>query len=188
MSVADKQHQVSEWVERYTDDLMSWAVLKLKDSEKAKDFVQETFLTAFDKFDQFKGDSHPKTWLIRILSNKILDHQRKLSRQKTYSSDDFSEPSFFNENGSWKTNIHPDSWNHQEEHLLDNPEFLKVMKSCMQNLKSDWYQVITAFYFEKKKGKEICQDLNLSSSNYWQILRRGKLQLRSCLEKNWYKS
>ncbi|MCK5276978.1 MAG: RNA polymerase subunit sigma, partial [Cyclobacteriaceae bacterium] len=42
-------------------------------------------------------------------------------------------------------------------------------------------------YLEEKDGKEICQELGITSSNYWQILHRAKLQLRICIEENWFK-
>jgi RNA polymerase sigma-70 factor (ECF subfamily) len=41
-------------------------------------------------------------------------------------------------------------------------------------------------YLEQKDGKEICQDLGITSSNFWQILCRAKLQVRACIEKNWF--
>ena len=40
---------------------------------------------------------------------------------------------------------------------------------------------------EEKDCNEICQELEISPTNYWQILHRAKLQLRKCLELNWYK-
>jgi RNA polymerase sigma-70 factor (ECF subfamily) len=37
-----------------------------------------------------------------------------------------------------------------------------------------------------KKGEEICQELEISTSNYWQIIHRAKLQLRDCVDNNWF--
>jgi len=38
-----------------------------------------------------------------------------------------------------------------------------------------------------KKGDLICQELDIAPTNFWQILYRAKLQLRKCLELNWFK-
>jgi RNA polymerase sigma-70 factor (ECF subfamily) len=38
-----------------------------------------------------------------------------------------------------------------------------------------------------KKGEEICQELGITPTNFWQIMHRAKLQLRECIENNWTK-
>jgi len=42
-----------------------------------EDLVQETFMIAMKKMAGFKGQSHPKTWLISIARNKVVDDYRK---------------------------------------------------------------------------------------------------------------
>jgi len=69
------------WVNQHTDALYSWAFHKVSDSELAKDLVQDTFLAAAEKMENFKGDSSPKTWLFSILNHKIIDHYRKKVHQ-----------------------------------------------------------------------------------------------------------
>jgi hypothetical protein len=39
----------------------------------------------------------------------------------------------------------------------------------------------------EKKTEIICQELELSTTNYWQIIHRAKLQLRHCLENKWFR-
>jgi RNA polymerase sigma-70 factor (ECF subfamily) len=33
---------------------------------------------------------------------------------------------------------------------------------------------------------EICKELGISSTNLWVMLHRARLQLRECLERNWF--
>jgi RNA polymerase sigma factor (sigma-70 family) len=80
MAAVSNNH-LKEWVDKYTDDLFSWALHKVSDTELAQDLVQDTFLAAAEKIDGFKGDSAPKTWLYSILNHKIIDHYRKKVRQ-----------------------------------------------------------------------------------------------------------
>ena len=40
-------------------------------------------------------------------------------------------------------------------------------------------------YLAEKDAKEICQELGVSTTNFWQIIHRAKLQLRACVNKNW---
>tara|TARA_R110002049_G_scaffold1346_1_gene10253 strand:- start:30342 stop:30926 length:585 start_codon:yes stop_codon:yes gene_type:complete len=178
------------WVNAYSDALFSWAFYKTSSKENAEDLVQDTFLAAYNKFDSFKGNSQPKTWLFSILNNKIIDYYR-LSAKTTKKTVSLSEDKgleitegFFDETENWKsTTINP-IWN-QDEELLDNPEFNNVMQYCMDDLPENWMVAITSKYLTDKKAGEICQDLNITVSNYWQIVHRAKLVLKKCLELKW---
>ena len=121
----NKTGDITLWVEQHTKDLLSWAVYKTSDKELAEDLVQDVFLVAAEKYETFKGDSQPKTWLFAILNNKIAEHFRKLSSrpQPDPLSDDF-----FNEKGRWKDDAKPTMWpDENEQHLLDEPEFIKCI-------------------------------------------------------------
>lgn len=186
----DIKASLEAWVKAYSDSLFSWAFYKTSSKETAEDLVQDTFLAAYNKFDSFKGKSQPKTWLFSILNNKIIDHYRlsakttkktvSLTEEKGYEISD----GFFDETENWKsTTINP-IWN-QDEELLDNAEFNKVLKYCMDDLPENWRFAITSKYLTTKNAAEICQDLNISVSNYWQIVHRAKLVLKKCLELKW---
>lgn len=181
---------IENWVNDYSDALFSWAFYKTSSKETAEDLVQDTFLAAYNKLDSFKGNSQPKTWLFSILNNKVVDYYRLSSKttKKTVSltEDQGVELSngFFNDSENWKdTAINP-IWT-QDQELLDNPEFNKVMQHCMDDLPIHWKQAITSKYLTDKKADEICQDLNITVSNYWQIIHRAKLVLKKCLETKW---
>ncbi|MCK5469453.1 MAG: sigma-70 family RNA polymerase sigma factor [Cyclobacteriaceae bacterium] len=186
---------IQDWVTRYADDLFRWAVHKTSDKETAEDLVQETFLAAFQSLDKFQGKSHPKTWLFSIVNNKIMDYHRKQFRSETINRSQLNSNSeridvlenFFDSEGTWKPEARPSDWQEMEGHLLDNPDFTKMLKYCMNKLPGNWCSAIHLKYLEEKDGKEICQELGITSSNYWQILHRAKLQLRICIEENWFK-
>jgi len=57
----------------------------------------------------------------------------------------------------------------------------------MENLPLQWNAAVQLKYLEQKDGQEICQDLQISPSNFWQLIHRAKLQLRKCLELHWFK-
>jgi DNA-directed RNA polymerase specialized sigma24 family protein len=39
-----------------------------------------------------------------------------------------------------------------------------------------------------KNGDEICQELDITPTNFWQIVHRAKLQLRNCVKENWFEN
>ena len=187
---------IEEWVKNYSDDLYRWALHKTSDKETAEDLVQEAFLAACRSLNSFQGKSQPKAWLIAILNNKIADHHRKQFKVATINTsqlngqpDGEDAPSdFFDSKGAWKPGARPSGRQEIEKHLLDDPEFLKVLGGCLKKLPGKWSAAIHLKYMEEKGGKEICQELRIAPTNFWQILHRAKIQLRACLEQNWFKS
>jgi len=175
------------WVTQFSDELFSWAFHKTSSKETAEDLVQDTFLSAYHKIDSFKGKSQPKTWLFSILNNKIIDHYRKKSKQFIISDAEYSQQikktdGFFDENEKWKNES--DS---SEQHWLDNPEFNTILLSCIEDLPENWQFIIQSKYILDKKSADICQELQITKSNYWQISHRAKLLLKKCIELNWIK-
>jgi RNA polymerase sigma-70 factor (TIGR02943 family) len=181
---------INKWVEDFTDELYKWALYKTSSKEIAEDLVQDTFLSAFKAIENFKGDSQPKTWLFSILKNKIIDHYRK-KQVLINTTDGFSEEKglsitddMFNEKGAWRNSPEHIVWS-DDKHLLDNPEFNSIMEKCMDELPDNWRVAVESKYLQEKKAELICQDLNVTKSNYWQIIHRAKLLLKKCVELNW---
>lgn len=181
---------VEQWVNQFSDELYSWAFFKTSSKEIAEDLVQDTFLSAFYKIESFEGKSQPKTWLFSILNNKVIDHYRLSARttkknlSMTENSGNELSNSIFYKTGCWETyNINP-VWD-QEQELLDNPEFNAIMESCMEDLPQKWKLAVTSKYLSEKKTETICQELEITASNYWQIVHRSKLLLKKCLELKW---
>ncbi len=143
-------------------------------------------MAAAEKINAFKGDSSPKTWLFAILKNKITDHYRKKVNHSVNIDQQFFL-TFFDEEGTWNNGKKPKDWQEDEQHLLDNPNFQELLEKCLEALPESWNTAVKLKYLLSKKGEEICQELEISRSNYWQIIHRSKLQLRDCIETNWLK-
>ncbi|AWV98473.1 sigma-70 family RNA polymerase sigma factor [Arcticibacterium luteifluviistationis] len=185
---------ITDWVRQYSDELYGWAVKKVGDNEIAKDLIQDTFLSAYKNISGFRYESSPKTWLFSILNFKIIDYYREKKKIVAISLEGDDKKivkevtdSMFDKSGNWETNGLEDSWNNQEN-LLDNSEFNEVMDVCMADLPDQWQQLLRLKYLLNKKHSEICQECDLSQSNYWQIIHRAKLMMKKCLEMNWFKN
>lgn len=182
------------WVDLYSDSMYSWAYYKTSNKESAEDLVQETFLAAVQAFEKFEGKSNPKTWLLGILNNKISDYHRKSFRDPTITVSEQSEKgerslldTLFDADGQWQKEQRPQSWQEESGHLLDNDEFNAVLQNCLSKLPALWFSAVQLKYLEEKNGEIICQELGIAPTNFWQILHRAKLQLRKCVELNWFK-
>jgi RNA polymerase sigma-70 factor (ECF subfamily) len=177
---------LSEWVDKHTPELYSWALHKVSDSELAKDLVQDTFLAAAEKITAFQGDSSPKTWLFAILNHKIIDvYRKKVHKPVAVESDSLFN--FFDPDGAWKKEKHPDTWEEDETHLLDDADFQLILKKCLDALPEKWSTCVKLKYLTEKNAEDICQELEIAPTNYWQIIHRAKVQLRDCIDTNWFK-
>ena len=177
--------EVAQWVDCYTQKLLDHAYYLLSDRTEAEDMVQEVFLTALSCFDSFEGKSNPLTWLKGILHHKVADYYKK-----KYKAQHVSFDYFFDEDGSWRNNQNLEEWAEEEPDLvalLDDTYFHDTLEDCLEKLPPKWKILIKMCYLEAKKYSEIWQDIYISQTNYWKTLQRSRLQLRECLEINWFK-
>ncbi len=66
-----------ELVRRYQDRLYPTIVRLIGSPEDAQDVLQDAFVRAFEKLDQFHGESSFYTWVYRIAVNLALSGRRK---------------------------------------------------------------------------------------------------------------
>jgi RNA polymerase sigma-70 factor (TIGR02943 family) len=183
----------AKWVDSYSDYLYNFAYYRVNDQELAEDLVQDTFLSALKARESYKGEAAEKTWLVSILKNKIIDHYKKAStrNESPLRLSSVEAPSldyYFNKekNGHWQDINKPKDWG-EVDNRYDSKEFYKILESCLKTLPEKWKGVFTMSLLEENDAKLICKEFNLSSSNFWVIIHRAKLQVRACLEKNWLK-
>jgi RNA polymerase sigma-70 factor (TIGR02943 family) len=182
-----KNKDLSIWVETYTAELYKWAFYKVSDSDQAKDLVQDTFLAAAEKIDTFKSESSPKTWLFSILNHKIIDYYRKRVNQPL-SIENQAYSNFFDADGGWRPEKSPKDWEDNDGQLLDDSVFQGVLTNCLDALPDKWSSSIKLKYLMNKNGEDICQELQITPTSLWQRMHRAKLQLRDCVEINWFKN
>jgi RNA polymerase sigma-70 factor (TIGR02960 family) len=82
MSVmVDTETDFGELLQRHRRELHVHCYRMLGSFEEAEDLVQETFLRAWNKRDQFEGGPLFRAWLYKIATNACLDAIRKRNRQ-----------------------------------------------------------------------------------------------------------
>ncbi|HEY4800801.1 MAG TPA: sigma-70 family RNA polymerase sigma factor [Bacteroidia bacterium] len=185
----EKSLDSKRWVEQYANQLFKFAVSRIGNSELAKDLVQDTFLSALKNADGFRGDISEKNWLYTILKNKIIDHYKSKARAITSSLNEQLEKmnDYFDEEGNWHSMAKPTHWLVNDLQNIETKEFYGILDSCKKKLNELQHMVFTMKFMDDMNSDNICKELNISSSNYWVLMHRAKLQMRACLEKNWFK-
>lgn len=183
----NKELTFKQWVNEHADVLFNYCLRHGFDEHNAKDFVQETFLSAWRSMESFEEKSSVKTWLCVILKNKIADHFRRTSRQinATVLQPDSADTIYFDELEHWKDGAHPKEWSTDFIDRAALSDFQLVFRSCSSKLKKIQSIVFIMKYVDDLNSEIICKELNITPSNYWVILHRAKVQLRACIEKNW---
>jgi len=184
-----------QWVALYADYLYNYAFTRLGNEEQARDLVQETFLAALERTEQFKGNSSERTWLTAILKYKIIDVYRKRnSGLHTERIEGEPEREFFEtDSGHWKAEYAPrafgggapDTFGVEDPDLLTNKELRSVLQNCLQKLPALWLSVFTMKHIDEEATAVICEALKVTPSNFWVIIHRAKINLRACIQKAW---
>lgn len=173
-------------------DLLRFAVLQLRDESLAADAVQEALLAAFTSQKEFQGRAALKTWVFAILRHKIVDLLRQQQRNINVSSlvqEEHLDQSFealFKANEHWRPDKRPEDWGADPEHALHQKQFWIMFEACLKHLPENTARVFMMREFLGLETPEVCQQLNLSTSNCHVILHRARHVLRQCLEQNWF--
>lgn len=180
------------WVDEHGDYLFKFAMMRLRDTARAEDAVQETFLAALKGGKTFAGRSAEKSWLVGILKNKIYDYFRKAGRETSFTdlgfySDEESDR-FVGDGmgqGGWIHELGPQDWPNAGQ-SLDNELFWKTYRDCAGKLPKNVAAVFNLREVDGLDSKEVCELLNISENNLWVMLHRARMALRRCLETNWF--
>jgi RNA polymerase sigma-70 factor (TIGR02943 family) len=187
-SPASTPPEPAQWLPRYGDELYRFALSRVNDSDTAEELVQTTLLNALDALAGFRGEASERTWLFTILRRNIIDHYRREARHPTQSLDALTpdgptEATFFEpESGHWRDAQYPEGWQRADA-ALEQEDVREALRHCQERLPAQHNAVFALRFVEELPAETICQELGLSSANYWVIIHRAKLQLRRCLEK-----
>lgn len=182
-------------VDDHGDYLFRFAIAKVRDATLAQDLLQETYLAALKSADSYGGKSTERTWLTSILKNKIADYYRKYGNEIAFDAADLemlNTERFFSRSdgwgGFWNKRFRPARWNTSPYKILENKDFYMVLDQCLSDLPAKVEQVFRLREVQGTASKEVREAFELSSSNYWIIMHRARLSLRSCMELNWFRT
>jgi RNA polymerase sigma-70 factor (ECF subfamily) len=178
----------NKWIDNYADYLFNYAVVRVNNSDLAKDLVQETFFAGLKSAKNFQGKSTERTWLVSILKRKVIDHYRKINSKKGQAEVIMNFYSEGDNEGSWIEERVPQSWDNASEKLIENQELKSQLDNCIDKLPEKYAMVFRMKTIQEFETEEICKELDITASNLWVIIHRARTQLRKCMEDNWFNS
>ncbi len=175
-----------KWIDNYADYLFNYAVVRVNNSDVAKDLVQDAFFAALKSAKNFQGKSTERTWLVSILKRKVIDYYRKINSKKGKAEVRMNFYDDGENEGSWLEERVPQSWNNKTEKDIENVELKNQLDTCIDNLPEKYALVFRLKTIQEFETEEICKELDITASNLWVIIHRARTQLRKCMEDNWF--
>ncbi len=80
-----------QFYQKYNEKVFNIAFRMANDSQAAEDLTQQTFIKAFQKMGDFRGEAALSSWLYRITTNLCLNHLKKANRWRKLVSRDAPE-------------------------------------------------------------------------------------------------
>jgi RNA polymerase sigma-70 factor (ECF subfamily) len=164
---------------RYEQRVYSLALRMLRQEQEAEDVTQQTFLSALENLDGFRGDAAFATWLLRIATHAALKVIRKKRGLDTVSLEEATE-----EADSYGTIPHPEyiaDWRQSPEQLVQRNEIQRLLDDAFAKLDEKHRLVFLLRDVEGLSVKETAEALGLSEANTKVRLLRARLQLREQL-------
>lgn len=149
----------------------------------ADEVVQEAWISAIKALPKFEGRSSLKTWLLNIVSNgaktRVKRENRSLSLDDGWEA---IESDKFDHTGHRYDDVLP--WEEASpEALLANDQLQDIIDNCFQNLPPLQRATLTMYDLEDIKMEEICNILDITSSNARVLLHRARTTLHHAIEK-----
>lgn len=130
-------------------------------SEEAEDIMQESFLTAFQKLDSYKGEVSFGIWLKRIVVNRSLDYLRK--RKLAFEE------------------VHSDLSVYDDDPVDETEYSVEEVKSAISLLSDGYRTILSLLLLEGYDHEEVSEILGISNVTSRTQYCRAKQQLRKLL-------
>tara|TARA_R110001606_G_scaffold399222_2_gene582420 strand:- start:76526 stop:77137 length:612 start_codon:yes stop_codon:yes gene_type:complete len=148
----------------------------------ADEVVQDAWISAIKALPKFEQRSSLKTWLLHIVSNGAKTRIKRENRTdsldegwESVSADKFDQRGHRLEQVSIWDNATPEA-------LLANTQLQFIIEKAYQQLPSLQRAVITMYDMEGIKMEEMCNILDISSSNARVLLHRARTTLHHRIE------
>lgn len=149
-----------EVYQRYHLAMYHSALRIVRNPVEAEDLMQEGFLTAFEKLDQYKGGNKFGGWLKQIVLRKAFNLAKQKEKKSHYSINEV---------------ILPETTTEKTEE--DKAQIVQLQQALNQ-LKTRYRHVLILMYFEGYDYEEISDIFNLNYDNCRTLVSRAKEQLK----------
>ncbi len=161
---------------RYQNLLYGIALRMLNDEDTASDAVQEALISAFNKFNTFRGGSL-RSWLARVTVNACYDEMRRKRRQREVPLEQFNMEGEEVEDLSWM--IDPAA---RPEERYESYEMESAIQDSLNHLTPAYREALVLVDIEGLSYEEASVAAQVPVGTVKSRLARARLQIRSSLQ------
>jgi len=161
-------------VERYQRRLYPTVLRLVGSAEDAEDILQDAFFRAFEKLDQFQGESSFYTWVYRIAVNLALSGQRRRRVRSVFR---------LGRKPPVSRGLHPadESAEADPSVRLERAERERIVEAALNRLGPEHRAVVVLKDFDGRRYEEISAILNIPVGTVRSRLHRARCELRDRL-------
>ena len=153
-------YALNKLINKHKDLAFSIAYKYLKNKQDSEDIVQDCFVIVLNSIKSFRNESKFTTWLYTIIYRECLKHIKRSDHSVDYVPEYISLE--------------------QED---ENKDVNETIEKLMETLSKNEFLVVTLFYLEEKKIKDISKITNFSKANIKVLLHRSRLKMKKYNEK-----
>lgn len=161
-------------VVRHRDKIYARAFSMMRNEEEAIDLSQEAWVKAWQRLNQFHGESSFTTWMTRITINLCLDQLRKQKRQRAESIEEMDEESGGVERQMPAVTVNPTE-------RLERGELRARIDQALGQLSHEHRTVLVLHEFEEMEYKEIAKAMDCSIGTVMSRLFYARRKLAALL-------
>lgn len=161
---AKDEQAFRELMDMYGNEMIRVIYLLTKDKHLAEDICQETFVTVFEKIEQYENKGSFKGWILTIAINHCRASMRK---------------------AAWKKLFYKDMRNEQisiRDHHLENTPTEQTITEHIHQLPYKYREVIVLHYYEDLSVQQMSERLGISAGTLKSRLSRARDKLKHLLQ------
>ena len=190
---AGEEEAFAAVVTHYQETLIRMALRYVANRATAEEVVQETWMAVMRGLNRFEGRSSLHAWICAILIHKAKDRGIREKRQKVFSDFEWETETWSGEpdlsrfrlrgRGAW-----PAAFSQQlrddrtPEKLLASRQATACMWHAIESLPTLQKEVLTLRDVHGIHTKEVCQQLNISETNFYVRLHRARERVKAAVE------
>jgi RNA polymerase sigma-70 factor (ECF subfamily) len=165
-------------VRQYQMPMLRLAKSMVNNDAVAEEAVQDTWMSVVRGIDGFEARSSLKTWLFRILVNRVRSAHSNEQRRAPHRAPSV-DPSFFDPLGQWVQPVV--AWDEDVDDRLVADSIVPALRTALDRLPSQQREVVLLRDVEGLSGEEASEVLGLRPGNQRVLLHRGRAGLRGML-------
>jgi RNA polymerase sigma-70 factor, ECF subfamily len=172
------EHAFVTVVRLYQMPMLRLARSMVDDDAVAEEAVQDTWMSVVKGIERFEARSSLKTWLFRILVNRVRSAHAGESRRRANRGPSV-DPAFFDSSGQW---IQPVvAWDDDVDDRVVAASVAPALRTALDRLPSRQRAVVLLRDVEGLSSEEASDVLGVGSGNQRVLLHRGRAGLREML-------